>query len=374
MKTKVIAMYLPQFHQIPENDEFWGKGFTDWVTVRNATPVYAGHNQPRVPLNDNYYDLSQKKNVEWQAKLAHEAGIYGFGVYHYWFNNEKNLLTKPAEIIRDSANFPLKYFFVWDDNSWVRSWSNVAGNAWAPAADDTSKKTGPKVMVEFILGEEQDWENHYNYLRTHFKSPNYEKVNNKPIFGIISYKKGIEKMCHYLDELARRDGFDGLFFVFQRNRITTSFSWAYTYTYQPHYVSMSRKTFIQRLEGRVMKLLKLKKKEKLTFFNYDKVWSDLLKQSENDTEKSIINSGFVDYDDSPRRGSTRGTVFKGATPEKFKRYLKKLVNITESQGKEYLFLTAWNEWGEGAYLEPDETNGSEYLNAVREVIKSSEDE
>lgn len=89
MRTKLIAWYLPQYHSIPENDEFWGKGFTDWVTVKKAQPLYRGHQQPRVPLNNNYYDLSIKDNIAWQAKLAKEYGIYGFGIYHYWFNNEK---------------------------------------------------------------------------------------------------------------------------------------------------------------------------------------------------------------------------------------------------------------------------------------------
>ena len=99
MKTKKIAMYLPQYHSIPENDEFWGKGFTDWVSVKGAHPLYKGHYEPRVPLNNNYYDLSQEKNIRWQAELSHKYGVDGFGIYHYWFNNEKNLLTKPAEII-----------------------------------------------------------------------------------------------------------------------------------------------------------------------------------------------------------------------------------------------------------------------------------
>ena len=99
MKTKVVAMYLPQYHSIPENDKFWGKGFTDWVSVRNSKPLFDGHNQPRVPENNYYYNLSVEDDVRWQAKLAKENGVYGFGIYHYWFNNEKNLLTKPAEIM-----------------------------------------------------------------------------------------------------------------------------------------------------------------------------------------------------------------------------------------------------------------------------------
>lgn len=369
MDIKVIAMYLPQFHQIPENDEFWGKGFTDWVTVKNAKPVFVGHNQPRVPYNQKYYDLSKDENVEWQAKLAKESGIYGFGVYHYWFNNQKNLLTKPAEIIRDCKEYPLKYFFIWDDNSWIRSWSNVAGNAWAPVADETAPRKGPTVMVEFVLGEEKEWKNHYLYLRTHFLSPNYEKVENKPVFGIITYKKGMEKMCRYWDELAKKDGFDGIFYIFQRNRTTVNLQWAVTYTYQPHNASLGKKSLPKKIESKVLSLLNIKKKAKLRYFNYDKVWTEVLRQSRRDSSNRIINCGFVDYDDSPRRGASRGSIFMGASPDKFKKYFKELVEITKSQDKDYLFLTAWNEWGEGAYLEPDETNGTKYLDAIQEVLK-----
>ena len=108
MKPKILAMYLPQYHQIPENDAFWGKGFTDWISVRNAKPLFEGHQQPKVPLNDNYYDLSEKSNIAWQAHIAKEYGISGFGIYHYWFNSEKNLLTRPAEIIHENEDIDIE--------------------------------------------------------------------------------------------------------------------------------------------------------------------------------------------------------------------------------------------------------------------------
>lgn len=96
--VKVLAMYLPQYHEVEENSRFWGKGFTDWVSVKKATPLYEGHYQPEVPLNNNYYDLSQKESIKWQIDLAKKYGVYGLGIYHYWFSDEKQLLTKPAEL------------------------------------------------------------------------------------------------------------------------------------------------------------------------------------------------------------------------------------------------------------------------------------
>lgn len=364
-KPKIIAMYLPQFHQIPENDEFWGKGFTDWVTVKNANPLYEGHQQPRVPLNDNYYDLSIKENVEWQCKLAYEHGIYGFGVYHYWFNNEKNLLTKPAEIMRDADNIKTKYFFAWDNGSWKRSWSNVPGNDWAPVADATLKnQTGPQILIPYILGSEEDWKNHYYYVRTHFFSNNYEKIDNKPVFCIYSYSENLISMCDYWEKMAKEDGFDGIYFVF-KNRLRVRIPAKYhVYYYQPHYAGWDCIS-MRRIIVKLLRLLSVDIEKGITYYNYDKVWKKLLKIAKQDKMSNSIHGAFVCYDDSPRRGSNRSKIVLGATPEKFHKYFKELIRIAEKQCKDFIFITAWNEWGEGAYLEPDTLNKTEYLDVLK---------
>lgn len=369
--TKIIALYLPQFHCIPENDEFWGKGFTDWTTVKNAKPIFEGHIQPRIPLNNNYYDLSKESNVLWQARLAREHGVYGFGVYHYWFNNNKNLLTKPAEIMRDTDNLGIKYFFIWDNCNWKRSWSNVPGNEWAPIAEKESmKKEGPTILIPYILGNESDWQNHYNYVRQHFQSENYEKINNKPVFSIIWDSEEIIKMCHYWDELARNDGFDGIFWIFKHNKFRSYPNWAHVYDYQPHYESIWKINWKIRIQEKIKRIFKIKESPRLRYFDYDKVWSDIINHTRKNISPNIINGAFIDYDDSPRRGATRACIFKGATPNKFETYFRELYSISKKQGKEYIFLTAWNEWGEGAYLEPDMLWGNGYLKALHKVIKS----
>lgn len=369
--TKIIALYLPQFHCIPENDEFWGKGFTDWTTVRNAKPIFEGHIQPRIPLNDNYYDLSKENDVIWQAKLARAHGVYGFGVYHYWFNNDKNLLTKPAEIMRDEKGLDVKYFFIWDNCNWKRSWSNVPGNEWAPIAENETMKTeGPTILIPYILGGEEDWQRHYDYVRDHFMSENYEKVNNKPVFSIIWDTEKIRKMCLYWDELARKDGFDGIHWIFKRNKFGTYPEWINVYNYQPHYESIWKTNWAIRIKGKLKRILGLKSTQKLTYFDYDRVWKSILSQARKDVSPQIISGAFVDYDDSPRRGATRAYIFKGATPEKFEKYFRELYNLSQTQGKEYIFLTAWNEWGEGAYLEPDISLSDGYLRALYNVTNS----
>lgn len=363
MKTKIIAMYLPQFHCIPENDEFWGKGFTDWVTVKKAKPLFEGHQQPRVPLNNNYYDLSQKESVKWQAKLAKEHGVYGFAIYHYWFNNEKNLLTKPAEIIRDNKDIDINYFFTWDNCNWKRSWSNVSGNGWSPVQDQEQGKQGPAILIPYILGKESDWENHYNALRSHFNDSRYVKVGNKPVFSIINHCEEIDKMCAYWDQLAKQDGYDGMFFIMKNEpRVPHSL---FRYSYEPHHVAWGSFALVSRMVNFCKRKLRLD--QKLGMYDFDKCWKKLISFAECSKDDNLFYGAFVGYDDTPRRGN-RGKIVSGATPEKFERYLFELLSICEKQNKEFLFFTAWNEWGEGAYLEPEQTTGFSYLQAIKKAV------
>lgn len=368
-KTKIIAMYLPQYHCIPENDLFWGKGFTDWTTVQKAKPLFKGHHQPRVPLSGVYYDLSEEQNVVWQSQLAEEYGIYGFGVYHYWFNNEKNLLTKPAEIIRDSKDVHINYFLAWDNANWKRSWSNVEGNDWSPLLEKkvNSSKKEPAILIPYILGEEKDWEIHYKSVLTHFLSPKYIKIDNKPVFIIFNYSTDIQKMCDYWNELSKADGFDGIFFITRHSKAYTVPNNVYTFKYEPVYSGWTRVPFFVKIENKIRNLLKLPSPGR--HCNYDNVWKKIIDNARQDTDQNIFHGGFVQYDDTPRRGK-RGTIVSGGSPDKFGSYIKELAKITEDQNKDFIFLTAWNEWGEGAYLEPDSENKYLYLQSLKSNLKT----
>lgn len=360
---KIIAMYLPQFHCIPENDEFWGKGFTDWVTVKNAQPLFKGHQQPKVPLNKNYYDLSIKEHVAWQAKLAKDYGIDGFGIYHYWFNNEKNLLTKPAEIILENKDIDTHFFFAWDNVSWKRSWSNVSGaNDWAPIMDQ--QKTGPSILIPYILGEEKDWINHYHHLLPYFQDQRYMKKDGKPVFIILHYSPEIAKMCRCWNELAKKDGFDGVFFIFFNEKDTPASE--YTFKYEPSFSCFSDVSLYDRIKTKLKNVFL--KDEGLKIRDYDKAWKRILENAAQMPQANAYHGGIVAFDDTPRRGA-RARILKNSTPEKFERYLLQLMKITASQHKDFIFLTAWNEWGEGAALEPDEVYGLGYLCALKNAIQ-----
>lgn len=124
---KLISFYLPQFHEIPENNDAWGKGFTEWTNVRKSKPLYWGHNQPRIPLHKNYYNLLENDVMEWQMHLAKKAGIYGFCFYHYWFNGRK-VLEKPAEKFLENVHINFNFCFAWANESWTKTWHGAGGN------------------------------------------------------------------------------------------------------------------------------------------------------------------------------------------------------------------------------------------------------
>lgn len=377
-KTKIIAMYLPQYHCIPENDEFWGNGFTDWVTVKKAEPLFVGHDQPKVPLGNNYYDLSLKDNIVWQAKLAKQYGIDGFGIYHYWFNNDKNILTKPAEIILENKDINIDFFFAWDNNNWKRSWSNVDGNSWAPIQENKDNK-GPKILIPYILGTEPDWKNHYKNLLPYFKDKRYIKKDGKPIFMVWGISDGIKRMAAYWDKLAKEDGFAGLCMIYKYDetglirRKSMIPDAELVFKYEPIFTAWNKLSIPERIVRKIRKVFNLK--EGMKTYDYDKVWKEIIKDAKGRySDKKIINGAFVSYDDTPRRGVERGKILLGSTPEKFKRYFSELLKITLQQGKPFIFITAWNEWGEGAYLEPDKTNEYGYLKALDEAIKQTTNE
>lgn len=365
-KIKIFSMYLPQYHSIPENDEFWGKGFSDWVTVRKAKSLFAGHHQPKEPQDGKYYDLSVKDDVAWQAKMAKEYGIDGWGIYHYWFNNEKNLLTKPSKIILENKDIDIDFFFAWDNTSWKRSWSNVKdGNAWAPSMDNSDKaRKGPQILIPYIIGEEKDWYNHFEYLLPFFRDDRYVKKDNKPLFCIFHYSDEIKRMCEYWNKLAVNYGFDGVYFIHrfdEREKIPQT---NIKFRYEPIYSGWSKQSTYQRIINKISKVMH--GYGTLNVYSYDIIWKRLIKNARKCRDKEIFYGAFVSYDDTPRRGR-KGIVIKGSTPLKFKRYLSELISISEHQGKDFIFLTAWNEWGEGAYLEPDSINGIEYLKAIKEI-------
>ncbi|MCD7820315.1 MAG: glycoside hydrolase family 99-like domain-containing protein, partial [Lachnospiraceae bacterium] len=168
--VKIIPFYLPQFHTIPENDKWWGKGFTEWTNVRKAVPLFEGHQQPKLPLGDHFYNLLDDETKIWQAELAKQYGIFGFCYYHYWFKNGKRLLEKPAEQMLKNKDIDLPFCFCWANENWSRNWDG--GNH--------------EIIMAQEYGGKREWEMHFQYLLPFFRDKRYITMNGKPLF--IIYK------------------------------------------------------------------------------------------------------------------------------------------------------------------------------------------
>lgn len=195
---KVIAMHLPQYHSIPENDKWWGKGFTDWNNVKKAKPLFQGHQQPLVPLNGNYYDMTNIETLKQQAELANKYGVYGFCYYHYWFN-QKLLLEKPCEVLLNHPEINQRYCFCWANETWARTWDG--------------KDTGILIKQEF--GGKEDWDEHIKYLIPFFKDKRYIKINNRPVMFFYSCIRieRFNEMIEYWNKKLQENGIETIYVV-----------------------------------------------------------------------------------------------------------------------------------------------------------------
>jgi lipopolysaccharide biosynthesis protein len=359
--TKIIALHLPQFHTIPENDEWWGKGFTEWTNTKKAKPLFEGHNQPREPLNDNYYNLLDKEAIKWQVELAKKYGVHGFCYYHYWFEG-KLLLEKPVEILLEEKEIDFPFCFCWANGSWTRTWNGAEKD----------------VIMPQLYGDESDWKDHFNYLIKFFKDPRYIKVDNKPmlVLYISSAMSNGDEMIKLWNKLCIEEGFDGIYVVEEVNSHQSDYclknSEAYI-EFEPLYtVSTLNKLSKTRLQVRAKQALRKFLGLNIVWqvYNYDSIWNKILNRRRTAKDKKVFLGAFVDWDNTARRGID-SLIFTDVTPEKFGYYLKKQIEIANDIKSEYLFINAWNEWAEGTYLEPDKKNGYKFLEQVKEAAKGN---
>lgn len=362
---KILSFYLPQFHEIKENNEWWGKGFTEWTNVKSAKPNFKGHNMPRVPLNDNYYNLLNVDTLKWQANLAKKYGIYGFVYYHYWYE-EGMLLEKPAELMLKNKDVDIPFCFCWANHHWNKSWVNKSNT----------------ILRKQTYGDKAEWTKHFSYMLNFFKDKRYIKINNKPL--LIIYLTSIPcfyEMRKLWEKLAKESGFDGLYILNQEN-VTNDLTDSTRgglfdggIEYQPsramsQYKASSISFQISRVTARLGDVIPfIRGKWTTMHYSYDDLWNIILKQKPIDNKS--YPGAFVDYDNTPRR-KNRSTVVIGSCPEKFKQYLS--IQIRRAKNiyhKNYLFLFAWNEWGESGYLEPDKKYGYGNLEAVKEALEEN---
>jgi hypothetical protein len=374
---KLIAMYFPQLHAIPENDEWWGKGFTDWVNVKAAQPQFEGHNQPRVPRNSNYYDQSQLETLRWQIDLAKSHSVYGFCHYHYWFDG-KQLLETPTNLMLANKDLDMPFCLSWANETWSKRWDGRDH-------DILIKQTHPPLKKR--------WKLHFDYLIRAWRDERAICVDGKPVF--IIYRPHnipeIGNMLEYWRELAVENSLKGLYFIFQKQYELPTQNclkgFDATFQFQPfeaifspdldtnsirqsNWFKMTRalplgvQNMLRNLHGIFVK--------GLTFHDYDRVWKEIVKIRQ-DSELITFPGAFVDWDNTARY-KDRATIFRGASAEKFEYWLGQLVQSMPAREipEPFIFLNAWNEWAESTYLEPDEKYGLDYLNAVKRVLENEQ--
>ena len=351
---KIYALYLPQFHETKENNEWWGEGFTEWTNIKKSKPLYKGHLQPKHPLNQNYYNLLQKDTVVWQTKIMHEYGIDGFVYYHYYFNG-KLLLEKPAENLLRWKDIQQPFFFNWANHTWNRSW-----------------KGSKEVLVEQSYGTKEDWKKHFNYLLPFFRDDRYVKIDNKPVFVI--YDSNFDEkneMFNCFDVWCKEVGFSGLYLIEECFSINDNQFKNYVekkaditqhiYLTEPlagrslyNYKKSWFRTIIDKIKNRLNQKGIIRT---LIKYDGDKLLQTILEADEKG--ESIIPGLFFEWDNTPRH-ENRGYIITPISKKMFEKYMNYYSD------RKLMIVNALNEWCEGMMLEPSEELGYQYLQWIKE--------
>ena len=353
-KPRIIAFYLPQFYPFTENDEWWGKGFTEWTNVGKATPLFKGHYQPRVPADLGYYDLRVTEVREQQARLAYEAGIEGFCYWHYWFAGRR-LLDRVFNEVLESGKPDFPFCLCWANHSWYKkTWTSEGKNILLLA------QTYPGI---------EDYISHFNAMLPAFKDERYMKFDNKLIFGVFSPKDipdfRVFKECW--NNLAKENGLNGFYFFGyniepDKNQSLLDYGYdAVAIDYVRGEMNRVSKIYrgIMRFRREYLKLPQIRQ-----YNSYVRIMEEDFK-----TVPNIYPVLVPNFDHSPRSG-TAGIIMHDSTPQKWGNLCRHIFATVEDRPHEenLVFIKAWNEWGEGNYLEPDLKFGKQYLEELRDSI------
>lgn len=359
-RPKVIAFYLPQFHPTLDNNEWWGKGFTEWTNVGKATPLYPGHYQPKVPADLGYYDLRLSEVREQQAELARDAGISGFCYYHYWFGNGKRELELPFDEVLRSGKPDFPFMLCWANESWhAKFW------------DNDGKWSSKKLLVEQTYPGEDDIDRHFYEVLRAFKDKRYITIDGKPAFMIykieqLPYQKAFIERWR---KLALDNGLDGITFLSYLPINITKENIELHQSYGVDYIVPNRlyenwwhdRTLREKIRNRIGLYLKYPQ-----IREYEDFYHLLIGQE--CTEENICPSIMPNWDHTPRSGKN-GMVLHNATPELFKKHVEETFRIIGAKKNKIVFLKSWNEWGEGNYMEPDLRYGHGYLDALKSAFE-----
>lgn len=365
--VKVIAFYLPQFHPFKENDEWWGKGFTEWTNVGKAKSLFKGHNQPRVPTELGYYDLRLPLIREQQAQMARDAGVTGFCYWHYWFGNGKRLIPEVFQEVLDSGNPDFPFCLGWANHSWYsKNWNS----------DGSVRQT---MLMEQTYPGLEDAKMHFQFLLNAFKDNRYIKIEGMPFLYIFDPVNLPQEYISNFKKWTKAAGFKDLYLVanisstlVNRNDLYRKGFDAVSYQRLGLTVPSWVKSKFHIKFFSVYKRLKGIIRHRPPFMNdYKNVYPSLIQNC--DTDIRVIPSILPQWDHTPRSG-WNGSLLINATPELFKKHVQNALDSIKNKpdSKKILLLKSWNEWGEGNMMEPDITYGRGFINALREELDNFE--
>lgn len=355
--VKAICFYLPQFHPVPENDEWWGRGFTEWRNVAKAQPLFPGHYQPHLPADLGFYDLRLEEARVAQAELAREYGIHGFCYYHYWFNGRR-ILERPFNEVLASGKPDFPFCLCWANENWTRVWDGGERN----------------VLLEQIYGVDDDLA-HIRSLMAAFRDPRYIKVDGKPLF--LVYRTELlpdpVKTAALWREEAQKAGFPGLYLArvenFERGVDPGSIGFDAAVEFAPDASKAGTILFRGAFAALLSSIGLLPSVfQKSRVYSYPATVHGMQAKAEPNYRWFRCVSPM--WDNTARR-SVNANVFVGSTPSIYQGWLENAVARTKQRlaGDERLvFINAWNEWAEGCHLEPDQRWGRAYLEATRKAL------
>jgi len=356
-KVRLIAFYLPQFYPLPENDEWWGKGFTEWTNVVKAKPLFPGHYQPHLPADLGFYDLRVPEVRAAQAQLAREYGIHGFCYYHYWFNG-RPVLGRPFSEVLASGKPELPFCLCWANENWTRAWDG--------------KERQVLLRQEYSLDDDRA---HIRALIPAFRDPRYIRVDGKPLFLVYrtEHMPGPARTAEIWREESIREGIGDIYLArvesFSARSDPRRMGFDAAVEFAPDWRNLQDLKY-RNVSYRFLNKLGVMSDVyfKLEIARYEGMVRRMLDKGDSDYVRfRCVAPGF---DNTPRR--SEGAVILGdATPEQYEVWLAECVERTLARyrgDERIVFVNAWNEWAEGNHLEPDTRHGLAYLEATRRAL------
>lgn len=356
---KLVAFYLPQFHSFPENDRWFGKGFSEWSNSSKALPQYIGHYQPHLPIDLGFYNLETTEIMKRQIELAKMYGIYGFSFYYYWFSGHK-VMEKPIEMFLADKSLDMPFFMFWANEPWTKLWGDGGQN---------------EILFEHEIND-GDAVKFMNDILPYMKDERYIKIDNKPLLVIYNPERyELKKLTNFIvgiRQIAKENGFSDLYIMMPRKAQIPKEKMQSTLDkykldaiieFLPHNISY------QEYKPKFEKVAN--KKFLVEIYDVE----DYVKNKKYiyKTDCKVFKGLYPNWDNTARKCYTGSWIFQ-STPKLYKAWLKDIINWTKENNKkdeQFIFINAWNEWAEGAHLEPDQKYGYAYLQATKEALEET---